>query len=98
MYVIITILIAMATAAAGAYGGYQYRKQASEKKIGRTEEYAKNLGRDSMIRVFPDGKVQVKDFSGGEIVETTAEEFLNFYEDDNSHEHHHEGCDCGHCH
>ena len=47
MYVFVTILIALATAAAGAYGGYQYRKQASEKKIGRTEEYAKNLLEDA---------------------------------------------------
>lgn len=62
------------------------------------EEYAKKLGRDSMIRVFSDGRVLVKEFSGGEIVETTAEEFLNFYEDEEPHEHHHEGCDCGHCH
>ncbi|MBE5779941.1 MAG: ribonuclease Y [Clostridiales bacterium] len=38
-----TILIAAATAVAGIAGGYQYRKQASEKKIGRTEQYAKNL-------------------------------------------------------
>ena len=47
MYVLITIVIAIATAAAGVYGGYQYRKQASEKKIGRTEEYAKNLLEDA---------------------------------------------------
>ena len=41
--VIVTLLIALAAAALGALGGYQYRKQAGEKKIGRTEEYAKNL-------------------------------------------------------
>ena len=43
MDVIVTLLIALAAAALGALGGYQYRKQAGEKKIGRTEEYAKNL-------------------------------------------------------
>lgn len=79
-------------------GGMMMEQYIGSGDFKEAEEYAKNLGRDSMIRVFPDGKVQVKDFSGGEIVETTAEEFLNFYEDDNSHEHHHEGCDCGHCH
>ena len=47
MYVLVTILIAIAAAALGAYAGYQYRKQASEKKIGRTEEYAKNLLEDA---------------------------------------------------
>ena len=41
------ILIALVTAAAGVVGGYQYRKQASEKRIGRTEEYARNLLEDA---------------------------------------------------
>lgn len=44
----IAILIALATAALGVVGGYAYRKQAGEKKIGRTEEYAKNLLDDAM--------------------------------------------------
>ncbi len=45
---LLAILIALATAALGMAGGYAYRKQASEKKIGRTEEYAKNLLDDAM--------------------------------------------------
>ncbi len=45
---IIVILIALATAALGVAGGYAYRKQSGEKKIGRTEEYAKNLLDDAM--------------------------------------------------
>ena len=45
---IVAILIAVFTAFAGCVGGYAYRKQASEKKIGRTEEYAKNLLDDAM--------------------------------------------------
>lgn len=61
------------------------------------ESYARLKGRDSMIRVFADGKVQVKEFSDDEIVETTAEEFINFYADE-EHHHHDEDCDCGHCH
>ena len=47
MNVFVAILIAIVTAALGAWGGYQYRRQASEKKIGRTEEYAKNLLEDA---------------------------------------------------
>ena len=45
---IISILIAVITAILGMAGGYLYRKQASEKKIGRTEEYAHNLLDDAM--------------------------------------------------
>ena len=45
---IIAILIALVTALIGILGGYAYRKQASEKKIGRTEEYARNLLDDAM--------------------------------------------------
>ena len=44
---IVAILLILAAGAAGAAAGYQYRKQASEKKIGRTEEYAKNLLEDA---------------------------------------------------
>ena len=40
----VTIIVA---AALGAAGGYLYRKQAGEKKIGRTEEYARNLLEDA---------------------------------------------------
>ncbi|MEG2604262.1 MAG: Rnase Y domain-containing protein, partial [Clostridia bacterium] len=47
MNVFVAILIALITAALGAAGGYLYRKQAGEKKIGRTEEYAKNLLEDA---------------------------------------------------
>ncbi len=35
-------------AAAGGFGGYSYRKQAVEAKIGRTEEYAKHLYDDAV--------------------------------------------------
>ncbi|MDD3409886.1 MAG: ribonuclease Y [Eubacteriales bacterium] len=48
MNVFVAILIALITACAGVAGGYYYRKQASEKKIGRTEEYAKTLLDDAM--------------------------------------------------
>ena len=44
----IAILIAVLACAAGAFGGYEYRKQGTEKKIGRTEEYAKRLYDDAV--------------------------------------------------
>ena len=74
--------------------------------ISEAEAYAKNAGRDSVIRVFADAKVQVKEFGTDEIVETTAEEFINFYgEEEHDHEcscghdhEHGEECTCGHCH
>ena len=37
------ILAALIAGAAGGYGGFLYRKNVAEKKIGRTEEYAKKL-------------------------------------------------------
>ena len=40
---IIAIIVALIALAAGGFGGYLYRKNVMEKKIGRTEEFAKNL-------------------------------------------------------
>lgn len=65
--------------------------------IDDAERYARELGRDSVIRVFPDAKVQVMEFSNNEIVETTAEDFINFYGEE-EHDHDHGECDCGHHH
>jgi ribonucrease Y len=42
------VLAAIISAAIGLGAGYIYRKNAAEKKIGRTEEYAKNLLDDAM--------------------------------------------------
>ena len=39
----VCILIALCTAVIGAVVGYKYRQDVAEKKIGRTEEYAKKL-------------------------------------------------------
>lgn len=67
------------------------------------EKYSVSVGASAMMRVFPDGKLQIKDFIRGEITETTAQEFLGYYEDDDDcdcdcGEHHHHDCDCGHHH
>ena len=48
MDIIIMLVVAIVMAGIGAAAGYFYRKQAGEKKIGRTEEYAKNLLEDAM--------------------------------------------------
>ena len=40
---IIAIIVALIALAAGGFGGYLYRKNVMEKKIGRTEEFAKHL-------------------------------------------------------
>ncbi len=45
---IVAILIAVATCVLGGAGGYVYRKNMTEKKIGRTEEYAKRLYEDAV--------------------------------------------------
>lgn len=75
--------------------------------ITEAEEYAHRRNRDSIIRVFPDSRVQIKEFSEDGIVETTAEKFINFYNDENDeedcscsehHHEHHDGCSCGHHH
>lgn len=66
------------------------------------EEYCKRINAGCMMRVYADGKVQIKDFLKNEITETTAQEFLGYYDDDcgddcdcgHEHHHHHD-CDCG---
>ena len=45
---IVAILIAVVTCAVGALVGYTYRKNYTEKKIDRTEEYAKRLYDDAV--------------------------------------------------
>lgn len=72
------------------------------------EEYSKKNNIGAMLRVFPDGKLMINDFTKHEIIETTANEFLGYYDDDLmfghdhdcdcGHEHHHHDCGCGHEH
>lgn len=76
--------------------------------IEKAEEYAKKRDISCILRAFADGTLMIKDFIKNEIIETSASEFLGYYEDDEEdecdcgcgHEHHHhhgEDCDC-HCH
>ena len=44
----LSILLIVLVAVIGALGGYMYRKQGVEKKIGRTEDYAKHLYDDAV--------------------------------------------------
>ena len=76
-----------------------------EKNHIEAEEYAKKSDAECMIRVFADGKMQIKEFKTNEITQTTVDEFLDYYGDDYEEEcscdhehHHHDGCDCGKCH
>ena len=48
--IFITFLAVVIAALAGAEVGYIYRKNIQEKKIGRTEEYARNLLDDAQRR------------------------------------------------
>ena len=64
------------------------------------EEYAHTAGMGSMLRVFKSGKLQIKDLGRGQITETTVNDFIGYYDDDDcglGHEHDHD-CDCGHEH
>lgn len=75
-----------------------------ENSIEKAEEYAKSKDISCILRVFADGRLMIKDFIKNEIIETTAAEFLGYYEEDEDecdcgcgHDHHHhhgEDCDC----
>ncbi len=68
--------------------------------IEECEEYAKKCGAESIIRAFPDGKIQIKEIATGEITETDYNTFVGYYDEESEehHHHHNDGCDCGHCH
>ena len=58
MPTIVWIVLVVAAAALGAYIGYLYRRNVAEKKIGRTEEYAKKL-LDDATRKAEDNKKEM---------------------------------------
>ena len=52
-----------------------------------------------MLRVFPNGQLMINDFAKHEIIETTANEFLGYYDESMMFdEHDHCGCGCDHDH
>lgn len=52
--------------------------------------YTKDNGLGCILRVFSDGKLMINDFAKNEIIETTASDFLGYYDEDEEDE-----CDCG---
>ena len=65
MPTIVWILIALVAAAAGGGIGYKYRQDITEKKIGRTEEYAK--------RLYDDAVKKAEDYKKEKILEAKEE-------------------------
>ena len=59
MAIFITILCVLIALLAGLAIGYIYRKNIQEKKIGRTEEYARNLLDDAQRRAEEKKKLSV---------------------------------------
>lgn len=55
--------------------------------------YTKDKGLGCILRVFSDGKLMINDFAKNEIIETTVEDFLGYYDDEEDE--HDEDCDCG---
>ncbi len=53
--------------------------------------YTKENGIGCILRVFSDGKLMINDFAKGEIIETTASDFLGYYDEDEDEDE----CDCG---
>ena len=66
------ILAAVVAAAIGGYAGYIYRKSVAEKKIGRTEEYAKPLSYDA-FRTADEYKTETVLEAKEEILKAKAE-------------------------
>lgn len=63
------------------------------------EEYSKGKNIGAMLRVFPNGQLMINDFAKHEIIETTANEFLGYYDESMMFdEHDHCGCGCDHDH
>lgn len=53
--------------------------------------YTKDKGLGCILRVFKDGKLMINDFAKNDIIETTVEDFLGYYDDDEEEDE----CDCG---
>lgn len=53
--------------------------------------YTKENGLGCILRVYSDGKLMINDFAKNEIIETTASDFLGYYDEDEEEDE----CDCG---
>ncbi len=62
--------------------------------IAECELYAKEHKISDIIRVYPDGKIQIKDLDKNTVTQTDYKELLKYYDDDSEHEHEHD-CSCG---
>ena len=68
----------------------------------KAEAYARRSGAGCMLRVFADGTLMINDFNKHEITETTVQDFLGYYEDEEEdacgcgHDHHDHDCGCHH--
>lgn len=65
------------------------------------EKYAVSCGMGCMLRVFADGKLMIKDLAKNEITETTVDDFLGYYDEEDeygSFQEHEQECSCGHKH
>lgn len=61
--------------------------------INECEKYAIDNGISSIIRVFPDGRIQIKECGSDSVTETDYNTFVGYYDDADDH-----SCDCGHDH
>lgn len=52
--------------------------------------YTKEKGLGCILRTFADGKLMINDFAKNEIIETSVDDFLGYYDEDEEEE-----CDCG---
>ena len=62
-----------------------------EGNIDDAVSYTKDNGLGCILRVFSDGKLMINDFAKNEIIETTASDFLGYYDDEEDEDE----CDCG---
>lgn len=70
------------------------------------EKYGADKGAYAVMRVFADGKLQIKNIAADEITETSAQEFFDYYYEEDTdecdcgcgHDHDHGDCGCGHHH
>ena len=88
------VLVVILGAGAGAFAGYTYRKQATETKIGRTEEYAKHLYDDAVRKADEYKKEKVLEIVPTEPEDTQVSRSLgqDYVVNTNTDKFHYPGC------